>query len=267
VLGPNPGTIVLQAPLANSYPTGAPVAVVIFSPPAAAAAPPVGPRATPLMCDMPAGSTTGITSSGSTMGVSDWGGNWTANAVVQATLPDGSVYYNSLAKAPAAQNLDQVTLVQPVQSAHPAGSIVVSRSQLIGLQALDRGLWGNRLVISVQDESPGLVANAAVAASPAGGTQLDLATTTGIQPGSYLEMLYTGTSTLVDPRRSTRRPARSRSTRRPRAARIPSRSARRSSPRSAILATPQSMCARASSASRFSFCNIRASRCRRAIRR
>jgi phage tail sheath protein FI len=199
-LGPNPGTIVLETPLANSYPAGAPVAIVTFTPPAAVTgAPPTGPRAAMLMYDMPAGSTSGIASSGSETGIPAWGGNWTANTVVQATLPDGTVCYTSLAAAPTAQKLDQVTLALPVQSAHPAGSVVVSRSQLIQIQALDRGAWGNRLVISVQDESPGLVANAAVVASPPGGTQIKLATTTGIQPGSYLEMLFTATSTLVDP--------------------------------------------------------------------
>jgi hypothetical protein len=189
-LGPDPGTIVLEAPLANSYPVGTAVALLTFSATPAVAGPPSGARATPLIYDMPAGSTSGLVS---------WGGAWAAGALVQATLPDGTICYSNLSAAPAAQKLDAVTLAAPVQTAHPAGSIVVSRSQLIQLQALDMGCWGNRLAISVQDESPGLVANAPVTSSLAGGTQLKLATLTGVQLGSYLEMLFTATSTLVDP--------------------------------------------------------------------
>jgi uncharacterized protein len=193
-LGPDPGTVVLETPLANSYPVGAAVAVVTFSPPAPVAGPPTGARQTPLVFEMPAGSTTGIVT---------WSGGWgptpPESDIVQVTLPDGTICYNNLSVAPTAQQLDAVTLAAPVQTAHPAGSIVVSRSPLIQLQALDMGAWANRLAISVQDENPGLVANAPVVSSLAGGTQLKLATLTGIQPGSYLEMLFTRSSTLVDP--------------------------------------------------------------------
>ena len=194
-LGPDPGTVVLEAPLANSYMPGAAVVVVTFNaPPAVTAAPPTGARQTPLVLDMPAGSTTGVIT-----WIGGWGPTPPENDVVQVTLADGTVCYNTLSVAPTAQQLDAVTLAAPVQSAHPAGSVVVSRSPLIQLQALDMGSWGNRLAISVQDESPGLVANAPVVSSLAGGTQLKLGTLTGVQPGSYLEMLFTSTSTLLDP--------------------------------------------------------------------
>jgi uncharacterized protein len=80
------------------------------------------------------------------------------------------------------------------------GAPVVSRNPLIQVQALDAGAWGTRIAIAVQDESPGLVSRVQVVspAAPAGSTQLQLSALTGIQPGSYLELL-TPTGTVIDP--------------------------------------------------------------------
>ena len=193
-LGADPGPVVLETPLANSYASGAGAALVTFAPVPAVTAPPAALRATPLVLDMPAGAASGYVT---------WSGGWPTTAtpyvqVLQVTLADGTICYTSLSNPPGTEKLNAVSLSDKLQGAHPAGSTVVSRSPLIGIQALDMGLWGNRLFIAVQDESPGLVANAAVNPSPAGGTQLSMATLTGIQPGSYLEMYYTASNALVD---------------------------------------------------------------------
>ena len=188
-LGPDPGIVVLDAPLANGYGAGGAAAVVNFVTPASVTGAAAGARATQLVLDVPAGSASGTVT---------WFNGWAANAVIEVTLPDGTTCYNSLAVAPTPEKLDAVTLAAPVQSAHPIGSTVVSRSPLIEVQALDAGGWGNRLMIAVQDESPGLVANAPIVSSLAGGTQLKLGTLTGVQPGSYLEMLYSSSGALVD---------------------------------------------------------------------
>lgn len=198
---PDPGNVILSAPLANAYATGANV-VLVGSAPSGITGAPTGPRATQLVLDMPANAA-GSAAPNST-GYVTWNIGWPAAAtpyvqVLQVTLPDGTVCYTSLTEAPGTEALEAVTLAAPVQSAHPIGSTVVSRSPLIQVQALDVGGWGNRVMIAVQDESPGLVANAPVVSSLAGGTQLKLATVTGVQPGSYLEMLYTSSKTLVDP--------------------------------------------------------------------
>ncbi len=181
LVGPDPGGVVLSAPLANAYPSGAGVAQVFLSPAAGAASStvidlPAGPDATnPL-----------VTQSG-----------WTADGIVQATLPDGTLLYAVIASSADAA-LSQVTVSAPVQNTHPMGSIVVGRDALIQIQVLDAGAWGDRVALAAQDESPGLVARAQVL-SLIGPNQLKLATLTGVQPGSYLELLASDAVTVVDP--------------------------------------------------------------------
>ena len=201
--GLDPGNVILAAPLTNGHASGASV-VLVGSAPSGITGAPTGPRATQLVLDMPANVAGAAIPN--TTGYVTWNTGWPPAAtpyvqLLQATLPDGTVCYNSLTGPPGTEQLQDVTLANPVQAAHPVGSTVVSRSPLIQVQALDMGGWGNRLAIAVQDESPGLVANAPVVSSLAGGTQLKLGTLTGVQPGSYLEMLFTNatTPTLVDP--------------------------------------------------------------------
>jgi phage tail sheath protein FI len=181
--GPDPGSVTLGQPLVNGYPNGAPVAASTVS-----ATPPAGRRATRLVLDAPAGSTSAIVT---------WSAGWTAGDIVEIELADGSVAYATIDAAPAPQGLEQVELTTPLQRTHPIGSPVVARNPLIQVQALDAGAWGQRIALAPQDESPGLVANVQVVSSIAL-TQLKLSALTGIQPGSYLELLYP-TGTLVDP--------------------------------------------------------------------
>jgi phage tail sheath protein FI len=186
-LGADPGPVALNAPLANAYANGAPVVLMSFAvqpavlPPSA-----TSNRGTALVLDTPAGGKTALTT---------WSAGWNAGDVVQITLADGEVLYNAVGST-AAQALKAVTVSSPVQSTHPAGSPVVSRNPLIDFQALDVGAWGRRIALSVQDESPGLVSNVQVVSSIAL-TQLKLSSLTGIQPGSYLDLLFPS-GALVD---------------------------------------------------------------------
>ncbi len=159
--GPDPGAVTLNAPTAGTYITGATV-----TPLAVGTSSPAGRRASYLLLDVPAGSTSAVI---------PWKDGWAANDIVQVTLSDGTLLYNALSAAPANQALAAITLqAPPLQQTHPAGSAIVSRSPLIQVQALDTGAWGQRLSISVQDESPGLVPRAQITGmiSP---TQLKLA--------------------------------------------------------------------------------------------
>jgi len=180
--GPDPGPVTLGQGLVNGYTNGATVAASTVS-----AAPPAGRRTTQLVLDAPAGSTSALVS---------WGGGWAIGDIVEVELADGSVAYTTIDAAPTPQGLEQVQLATPVQRTHPAGSPVVSRNPLIQVQALDAGAWGQRIALAVQDEAPGLVSNVQVVTSIAA-TQLKLSALTGIQPGSYLELLYPD-GTLVD---------------------------------------------------------------------
>jgi len=181
--GLDPGSVVLDEDLVHSYPNGVAVIPNSINPTV-----PAGRRATPLLTDTDAGGTTAVVT---------WGAGWVLGDIIQVSLPDGTVAYNTISAAPVAQALSAVELTAPVQQTHPAGSPIVERSPLIQVQALDVGAWGQRVAIAVQDESPGLVALSQVVALT-GLTQLQLTSLNGIQPGSYLELLTPG-GAVIDP--------------------------------------------------------------------
>ncbi len=191
-VGPNPGTVALDTPLAGYYPLPVSAVPVTITPVNAGLTPSPGTRAGQLFLDTPAA----FRSAPTTALVTWAGGDWASGGTVRITLPDETVIYNQLAAAPAAQGLDQVVLTTPVLRNHPMGSPVVSRSPLIQVQALDPGAWGQRIALAVQDESPGLVSRIQVQGF-VGTTQLQLSALTGIQPGSYLELL-SPTGAVVD---------------------------------------------------------------------
>ncbi|HEV2268641.1 MAG TPA: phage tail sheath subtilisin-like domain-containing protein [Steroidobacteraceae bacterium] len=184
-VGPDPGQVVLAAPLVNSYPAAlVPVIAYVLIPTLAAAS----DRASELVVDAPAGSEELLVS---------WP-NWAGlPGVVQVTLPDGTSEYNVVTSTAAESALVVVSLSTPLQHTHPEGSPVIERSPLIQVQALDAGAWGQRIATSIQDETPGLVSSTRIVAL-VGPTQLQLSSLTGIEPGTYLEMLLPN-GTLVDP--------------------------------------------------------------------
>jgi phage tail sheath protein FI len=80
----------------------------------------------------------------------------------------------------------EVTLQTALGRAHPSGSAIVGRAPVVDVQALDAGIWGNRLRISVEDETPGLVSTTlATIVNP---TTVRLASASGVQPGTVLEL-------------------------------------------------------------------------------
>jgi uncharacterized protein len=181
--GPDPGAVTLNAPIAGTYITGATVTPLVVG------APPAGRRATYLLLDAPVGSNDTVV---------PWKDGWAANDIVQITLSDGTLLYNALSAVPTNQPLATITInAPPLQQSHPAGSPIVSRSPLINVQALDTGAWGQRLSIAAQDENPGLVPRVQVTGLVSG-TQLKLGSLTGIQPGTYLELLNNDGSVYSD---------------------------------------------------------------------
>jgi uncharacterized protein len=133
-----------------------------------------------------------------------WHDVFSANELISITTPDGEVSYHTISAAPVAAGASGftpalVTLpnASPLQRTHAMGAPVAAREPLFTVQALDPGAWGRRLWASVQDEQPGLVARADVVgiAPP---MQLKLATLTGVEPGSYLELFYPNSSAAVD---------------------------------------------------------------------
>ncbi len=89
--------------------------------------------------------------------------------------------------SPALLHLD-VAVTAGTTQGHAPDAEVALRTPLLTLHALDRGGWGNQLRVTVQDEEPALV----LTASPAGaiaGNPVPLASTSGIERGSLLEIL------------------------------------------------------------------------------
>ncbi len=91
-----------------------------------------------------------------------------------------------------------VTLATALARAHAAGSAIVGRNPLVDVEALDAGIWGNRLRISVEDETPGLV-TATTLATFVNPTTVRLASAAGVQPGTVLEFYDPPTAPVGDP--------------------------------------------------------------------
>jgi uncharacterized protein len=76
----------------------------------------------------------------------------------------------------------------PFRASHPAATPALGRSQLLTVQAIDPGVWGNKLRVLVDRESsPLLRETQPTAPVPATSPTLTLRTTVGIEPGSVLE--------------------------------------------------------------------------------
>ena len=132
------------------------------------------------------------------------GTSFAANEIVRLTS-GGSATFHTLAAnatpltgagANAADRPLMLTLQSALARAHPAGSAVVGRDPVVDVQALDTGIWGNRLRISVEDETPGLVSTTlATIVNP---TTVRLASASGVQPGTVLE-LFDANGVVGDP--------------------------------------------------------------------
>lgn len=109
--------------------------------------------------------------------------------VVRITEPSGAEHYHRLsANAFTGLNPREIELFESIDLSHEYGAPLVEREQLIDVQALDRGGWGNRLLISIQDEQEGLSSGAEIDAfNPP--QELNLTTLTGVEAGTILEVV------------------------------------------------------------------------------
>jgi uncharacterized protein len=174
-------TVQIAQPVSLNHANGQPVSV--FESPA------MNPMAR-LVFDAPAGSSSLVVS---------WHDALSANELISITTPDGEVSYHTITAAPTTPTPALVFIPDlfPLQRTHPMGAPAVGREALLTVQALDKGAWGRRLWVAVQDKQPGLVARADITgiAPP---LQLTLATLTGVEPGSYLELFYPNSTGTVD---------------------------------------------------------------------
>jgi phage tail sheath protein FI len=75
-----------------------------------------------------------------------------------------------------------------VTSGHRAETALALREELLVVHALDRGGWGNELRVKIEAEEPPLV-QTTIATTTAAGGDVPLASTSGVDPGSLLEIL------------------------------------------------------------------------------
>jgi hypothetical protein len=169
---PDPGNVVVSPPLAAAVPSGTPVQQL------GTPAPVANRQATIVALPVTAGSTS--------LFVTD-GDSYASGETIRLTDMSGEATYYTLTANSVATTADMLALSMPsLARAHPAGSMLVQRTPLLDVEALDAGIWGNRLRISVRAESPGLVSNTtlAVMVNP---TTIRLASAAGVQPGTILE--------------------------------------------------------------------------------
>src|SRR3989442_2382137 len=130
--------------------------------------------------------------------VSDGGGTgYPAGSFISLTEPGSTTYYHRVMATTAAAGTagalapQMVTLSSgsPLTRLHPLGSPVVERRPLFNVVALDAGQWGNRLRISIEDETPGLVASTPLRQMVGLPTQIRLGSIAGIEPGTVLELV------------------------------------------------------------------------------
>jgi phage tail sheath protein FI len=122
------------------------------------------------------------------------GTGYVANDFLRLTTPDGIDYIHRLDGAAVNADPRELTLIEALDWGHGAGSPLVERDPMLRVQALDAGTWGNRLQVAAVDEPGALVPNAEVLATnppPGPGlfSSLQLATLTGVEPGTILELL------------------------------------------------------------------------------
>jgi phage tail sheath protein FI len=115
------------------------------------------------------------------------GAGFAANDFLRLTSPAGAVTYHQI-QSVAPPTPDSVTLDKALLYNHPAGSAVVGRRPLFNVEALDAGAWGDRLRISVEDESPGAAAPTSLTGfGPV--TRIHLSSFSGVEPGTVLEVV------------------------------------------------------------------------------
>jgi phage tail sheath protein FI len=183
-VAPDPGNVTVSPPLSTDVPSGTSVQ------PTGAPSPVAGRQATVLALPAGAGALTLLVSDGDSLSTGD---------VIRLRTGSGDVTFHTLTQNSAAAGPEILPLQTALARAHPAGSVLVERTAIIDVEALDAGIWGNRLRISTAQETPGLVSNTTLA-TMVNPTTIRLASAAGVQPGTVLEFFDAGSGApLGDP--------------------------------------------------------------------
>ena len=180
-VAPDPGNVVVQPGISQLTPSGTPVAIV------GTATPVAGRQACALALPARHGD--------AELYVTD-ANSFVSGETIRLTTAGGDVAFHRLTQNAVTVTPEMLTLQTALARAHPQGSTLVGRAPLFDIEALDAGMWGNRLRISLEDETPGLVSRTTLA-SFANPTTARLASAAGVQPGTILEFFDTATGATV----------------------------------------------------------------------
>ncbi|GGJ24148.1 phage tail sheath subtilisin-like domain-containing protein [Neoroseomonas lacus] len=179
---PDAGNVTLAHGISAEQPLGAAVAAQV-----APAFPVGGRQATRSVLAAAAGAMDLVVAAGQGYAAADG---------VRLTTPDGLVSYNRVGANAAPANAGQVQLTGALDRTHEMGEPVAERRALLTVQALDVGAWGNRLLLSVEDEPTGLAASARTTLlTPP--LQMRLTSLTGIEAGTLLRVTNPGSGNQV----------------------------------------------------------------------
>ena len=175
---PDAGTVIVDSPLRRSHAVGAAV-VRQGAPVVELTAPP-----TMVLLDTATDATSLLVTDGAA---------YALNNNLRVTTPSGAVHYHRMSAAKVVAAPREVTLGTALSRSHANGSTIAERQALLTARALDAGAWGNRVLVSANSETTGLLARAEVtAATPSPGpgipSTLKLTTLTGVEAGTVLEL-------------------------------------------------------------------------------
>ena len=166
---PNAGKVILATPLRLNHPHAA---GVIREQTVSAIQ-----EATVVALSAPAGSATLAVS-----GMNGFGNGDT----IRVTDLTGATLFHMLTAAPAALTGGPISLATPLKRPHAVGATVIARVQMIAVEALDAGEWGNRLRVGVEPQDPPLLATTVRQIIDA--THLRLTASNGIESGTELRI-------------------------------------------------------------------------------
>lgn len=190
---PDPGNIVLRGPLTNDY-TMATAQVLRQSAP------------TPVLARQPSALALAAAAGAEELLIAD-SNSWAVGDFVRVFGASGGRSYHRVtavgpivAPNPAAGDEARIVTLSnpPLARSHTVGSLVLERQPLFNVQALDAGIWGNRLRIAIEDEDSGLVASTTFR-SVTSGTRAHFASVAGMEPGTMLELRQANGAVLGEP--------------------------------------------------------------------
>lgn len=177
---PDPGNIVLTHPLGRDHPAG--TIVYLQDDPVLGARQP-----TALVFNLAAGDDTLLVSDGTGYAVDD---------LIEMRNRQGERFYHRVSVAfAAAAAMDRRVILSnpPLRRSHAMGSFVLGRDQLLDIQALDAGIWGDRLRVAVRDEPEGLVRGTQLEQGEvSSNTVIRLNSALGVEEGTILEFSRDG---------------------------------------------------------------------------